>query len=243
MKNGSREEKFNVKNIRNIKFTLIELLVVVAIIAILLSILLPSLANARKSGMSAVSMNNLKQIYAGTMAYVTNEDGRLFLAGTNPHPRTGYDSTNWSRMVWEQLKGEYLSFNGTNAKKQMAEGTAYYSTMYCPLLRMSRPVSTPSQASGSSDYSMNKHFKNYRRLAKLDGKIEPMWVPGTKVGDQSANKHFSKGTYDPTQNQRPVYEYTNNKSLGLYVDGQVKFFTKSDGVNMHSALSNKNDFQ
>ncbi len=225
------------------KFTLIELLVVVAIIAILLSILLPSLANARKAGMTAVSMNNLKQIYAGTISYAAEEGGRLFKAGTNPHPRVGYNSTNWARLVWEQLMGEYLSFNGSQAKKQMAVGTAYYSTMYCPLLRLTRPVASPSQATGMSDYSMNKHFKSYRRFTKLDGELEPMWVPGTKIGDEYAKVHFSKGIYDPTSNQRPVYEYTNNKSLGLYVDGQVKFFTKSDGVDMHSALSNKNDFQ
>lgn len=225
------------------QFTMLELLVVIAIIGILLSILLPSIAKARKASMTALSMSNLRQIYAGTVAYTTEEDGRLFLAGTNPHPRTGYNSTNWSRMVWEQLIGDYLSFNGTKAKAQMAQGTAYYSTMYCPLLRQTRPESTPSQASGSSDYSMNKHFKNYRMFARLEGELEPMWVPGTKIGAQSAKKHFSKGTYDPMSDQRPVYEYTNNKSLGLYVDGQVKFFTKSDGVNMHSALSNKNDFQ
>jgi len=209
------------------KFTLLELLIVVAIIAILLSILLPSIANARKAGMTAVSMSNLKQIYAGTMAYATEEDGRLFKAGTNPHPRVGYNSTNWARMVWEQLQGEYLSFNGKKAKAQMGEGTPYYKTMYCPLIRLTRPVATPSQATGTSDYSMNKHFKSYRRLAKLDGELEPMWVSGTKIGDDYANKHFSKGTYDPTKDERPVYEYTNKQSLGLYVDGQVKFISKS----------------
>jgi len=225
------------------KFTLMEFLVVVAIIAILMSILLPSMANARKASMSAVSMSNLKQIYAGTMSYANEEDGRLFKGGTNPHPRVGYNSTNWARMVWEQLIGEYLSFNGSKAKAQMGKGTTYYSTMYCPLIRMSRPEATPSQATGTSDYSINKHFKNYRRLVKLDGELEPMWVPGTKIGSEYADKYFNKGTYDPIKNQRPVYEYTKNKTLGLYVDGQVKFFTKSDGVSMHSALSNKNDFQ
>lgn len=225
------------------KFTLLELLVVVAVIGILMSILLPSLAKARKAGRTALSMSNLKQIYAGVVSYAADEDGRLFLTGTNPHPRTGYNSTNWARMVWEEIQGEYLSFNGQKAKSQMAKGTAYYSLMFCPLIRVSRPEPSPSQATGVSDYSMNKYFKNYRRLAKLDGELEPMYVPGTKIDAEYANKHFSKGTYDPTSDERPVYEYTNNKSLGLYVDGRVKFFTRSEGVDMHSALSNKNDFQ
>ena len=223
-------------------FTLIELMIVVAIIGILLTILLPSLASARKASLAASSMSNLKQIYTGTVSYTHVNDGRLFLAGTNPHPRVGYNSTNWSRMVYEQINGKYLSFNGSKAKAQMAKGTTYYSLMYCPLLRQSRPESQPSQASGSSDYSMNKYFKKYRYMAKLEGDLEPMFVPGTKIGSQSAKKHFSKGTYDPSSDQRPVYEY-RKKSLGLYVDGRVKAFSKTDGAFMHSALSNKNDFQ
>ena len=224
-------------------FTLIELLVVIAVIGILMTLLLPSLQNARKASLTASSMSNLSQIYRGVQAYVTSNSGRLFKAGVNPHPRAKVVSTNWARLVHEQMIGEYLSFNGAQARAQMALGTPYYSLFYCPLLRQTRPEATPTQATGTSDYSVNKFFKRYKYFAQLEGDKEPMFVPGTKIGDEYAKKHFSNGTYAPTTNQRPVYEYTNNMSIALYVDGRIELFSKARGAELHPILQDMDDLQ
>lgn len=50
-------------------FTLTELLVVIAVIALLAGLLLPALARARQSGLSASCINNLRQLQLASLAY------------------------------------------------------------------------------------------------------------------------------------------------------------------------------
>lgn len=56
-------------------FTLIELLVVVAIIAVLVSVLLPALGHARRSGMRAKCLSNMRQIGAAVLMYQHDHAG------------------------------------------------------------------------------------------------------------------------------------------------------------------------
>lgn len=75
-------------------FTLIELLVVIAVIAMLLSLLLPGLAAARRAGLLAVSMSNLRQINTGGAAYRDANRGRPpilvnYRRGSAPGPAAG----------------------------------------------------------------------------------------------------------------------------------------------------------
>ncbi|MFG0326862.1 MAG: prepilin-type N-terminal cleavage/methylation domain-containing protein [Phycisphaerales bacterium JB037] len=83
-------------------FTLIELLVVIAIIAILIAILLPTLSRVRESARLAQSLSNVRQIMAGTLSYMEDNDGVPPLKYT----RGRFGAIDWSSWVFG---GKYAS--------------------------------------------------------------------------------------------------------------------------------------
>jgi prepilin-type N-terminal cleavage/methylation domain-containing protein len=78
-------------------FTLIELLVVIAIIALLIGILLPALAEARKSGRLSICMSNMKQFGIATHSYAADYQDKVF-------------SFTWSR--GDQMQSEFADIRG-----------------------------------------------------------------------------------------------------------------------------------
>jgi prepilin-type N-terminal cleavage/methylation domain-containing protein len=109
---------------RNRGFTLVELLIVIAIIAILASLLLPALSRARNQSLTAVCLNNQKQLSLAWLMYPLDHDGKIppnFGYGFEPPPQTwvyGFfdndyvpnwtDNTNISYLK-ESLLGPYLN--------------------------------------------------------------------------------------------------------------------------------------
>lgn len=84
-------------------FTLVELLVVIAIIAVLVSILLPSLASARRAARTTVCLSNVRQLEVAHTLYTNDHREILIDAGL------GHGGLTLAQRSWPVVLAEYAS--------------------------------------------------------------------------------------------------------------------------------------
>jgi prepilin-type N-terminal cleavage/methylation domain-containing protein/prepilin-type processing-associated H-X9-DG protein len=77
-------------------FTLIELLVVISLISLLIALLLPTLAESRKSGIRIYCLNNQRQIVVGFNQYTGDNRDRFV-------PPYMLESVNFANQIWARL--------------------------------------------------------------------------------------------------------------------------------------------
>jgi prepilin-type N-terminal cleavage/methylation domain-containing protein len=92
-------------------FTLIELLSVTAIIAVLAALLFPAMSSVMESNRKTKCLSNLKQIGAGVMLHVGDNDGVFPSGVTGPEDNPGTHSS-----VWQQDLRKYVGYPATGGK-------------------------------------------------------------------------------------------------------------------------------
>jgi prepilin-type N-terminal cleavage/methylation domain-containing protein/prepilin-type processing-associated H-X9-DG protein len=107
-------------------FTLIELLVVIAVIGILAGLLVPVLANAKRKAAQIPCVNNLKQLGAGVMLYLDENDGTFpGIASRN----MGFHPEDW--IYWRTNTALYPAVEQSTILRSL--GHADRALLRCPL--------------------------------------------------------------------------------------------------------------
>ena len=224
---------------RKSTFTLIELLVVIAIIGILASILLPSLSMARKKARETLSISNLKQIYMGMTLYADDNDGVI------PSPTNFNTSRHWPFYIYTAMTGQSFSANHATRTEEMKNST-YAKVMYCPIV--GDVNGGPSfHSMGRTDYGVNKYFNaggaydNFKRFttAFAGGKVEPFIVPI----QNPSNPELWRTNLADSQKNAAYYFGKNNKTIGLFIAGNVKYFSIAEGSSFDADVQNGNSFE
>jgi len=244
----------DLRKVKNI-FTLIELLIVISIIGILISLLLPSIQKARLAAMTTVSINNLKQLYIGTVSYADDNKDFLFLSSNNPTPSC--PDANWRVPVYQYMTGEVLPTLSSSDWKDYLDTKLYKEINYCPVILMNRGSYPSSHGQGRGHYAMNYFFgsipshphndyskRGYKSMtfAAATADEEPLYMPTKAMSSTSSGSDLEETDWTSNSHNAAEYIYTNNKAIAGFLNGSVTLKSKSWGLSVNGLVSERSNF-
>jgi len=205
---------------KDFEFTLLELLIVIAIIALLASLLLPSLAKAKKRSDAIACAGNLRQLYAAELMYINDYNGCAMERLYGPSNQWAWYDT-WASPF---RTGGYIPLPRDGSSGGYVAGTV----LDC------RSVNDNPEANRAFEGSTDNHthWTNYGynygvcRIKKID-KIKS---PAKRVLFADAT-HYYMEYWDYNTKLYPAHEGAPNE---VFVDGHVgwnKRFTYGCSLN------------
>lgn len=206
-------------------FTLIEVLVVVAIIALLVSILLPSLAEARRRARASVCLSNTRQLGVATQMYAGTYKGYLIDYGL-AHGGSVDESTTW----FNTLRRDY---HDKLVARCPDDGSVYWKEPY-PATTQKRRVSY-----GVNDYVTGR-IEGYEHCRRIEAIRRPattiMFCEMTQAGEYAVSDHVHPINWVLNPLDEAEKEIETKLHVGkcnyAFVDGHSEPFTFESTFNV-----------
>lgn len=208
---------------------MIELLIVIAMIGILLSLLIPSMAKARREAVFAVCMSNLRQTGVATTTYSANNDYMFPYNGDvvpGWSPVRGWH-VSWNSTVVQNTWKDYLLELTTDTIKDRT------TTLYCPTQEYHRSVAInynsasqgligyfylPHRSTTTANYSIGEsEWVTRKRLGLSDG---PIMMDMKQSFNNSWKDVFFNSGFPQSNHAKP--DGTPYGGNFLFEDGRVK---------------------
>ena len=200
-------------------FTLVELLIVIAIVAILMALLFPAVSSMKARANSVRCVNNLRQLYQGSLLYLADHDQKFW-----PAYWTGGAGWYYDNAGVDEAHGPLYYINYSINRDHLRSGTA----MDCPanaegwaLWMLDYGYNAclcPMAAGGPSPYSMAAITQPSKVLLFMDGR-QYAFFPYQTPSDPS--QRFPKATSG-------AFVHPNKTANCLFVDGHVQSMTEAD---------------
>lgn len=157
---------------RSRAFTLVELLVVIGIIALLISILLPSLARARRSALSVQCMSNLRQLGQAVAMYQNDFDGAF---PADYFYRNMNEGKPFRAEIWDCKIAPYMGLTLT-ADLSLADPTAVTDTTPAtPILKCPSDLRGSYVTSSGANWGQKlRSYSGNRTVARVNAAGAPI---------------------------------------------------------------------
>jgi|GEM_PF-936490 len=188
-------------------FTLIELLVVVAILGLLSALVVPAVGSARASANKAKCASNLRQLWAGWMAYANDHDNRLPSAAwinANTHAEPGICN--------------YLGLPASISGSSWTGATVFT----CPPLQANPATATKEKFWRTYSVNANAIDTSKQRLTRIKSPASfALAMDGAYDPARSPNERYTK----TVKNEKGILEMIQKPHHGhanvLFADGHV----------------------